>query len=214
VKLQLRLILISSIERVELFISILCPDNESSEMTTRSKKKDVQAVDIEDFNTREIAEGSEECTLLFVDNQRSFSLDISPVSCFSFSCSNLLGVLDFFDIAISFQGLEKFHSLGSFLKGSDGVSADYKGDFRDFLNSVTSSENERGRRRGSESRDKGIASLIQVNLSVPSSIHFSGGKHSTASTHVTESGLSGSVSSSTRNSRNTGDSATGTPRFG
>jgi len=138
VELQLGLFLVSSIERVKLFISILCPDDESSEMTTRGKKKNVQAVDTEDFNTRKVAEGSEKSSLLFVDNKGSFSLDISPVSSFSFTGSDLLGVFNFFDISVSFQGFKEFHSLRGLFKGSDGVGADNKGNFRDFLDSMTS----------------------------------------------------------------------------
>jgi len=141
----LRLFFVSTIERVELFISILGPDDESSKMTTRGEEKNVQAMDAEDLDTGKVAEGSEEGSLLFVDDQRSFSLDVSPVSGFSFSSSDLLGILDFLDICICFQGLKEFNSLRSLFKRSDSICADDKGNFRDFLDSVTSGENKRSR---------------------------------------------------------------------
>ena len=99
------------------------------------------------------------------------------------------------------------------VKGSNGVGADNEGNFGDFLDSVTSGENKRSRGRSSEGRDKGIASLVKIDFSVPSSVDLSGGEHTTASTHVTESSLSGSVSSSSGNTRNTSNGTTSTPRL-
>jgi len=145
-KFQLGLGLVSSVESIKSFISILSPDNESSEMTTRGEMKNVQAVNVEDINTGKVAESSEEGSLLFVDDQGTFSLDVSPVSGFSFAGSNLLGILDFLDISISLQGLEEFYSLRGFVKGSDSAGANNEGNFRDFLDSVTSGENKRGGR--------------------------------------------------------------------
>jgi len=138
----LRFGLVSSVEGIKLLIGILGPDDESAKMTTGSKEEDVQAVNIENVNTGKVAEGSEESTFLFVDDQRTFSLDVSPVSGFSFSGSDFLGVLHFLDIGISFQGLEEFDSLGSLVKRSDGVSANNKGNFGDFLDSVTTGEDQ------------------------------------------------------------------------
>jgi len=146
---QLGLLSVSSIQRIELFIGILSPDDETSEMATRGKQKDVQTVNIKEFNTGKIAESSKKGSLLSIDNQRAFSLHVSPVSCLTFSCSDLLGVLDFLDISVGFQGFEEFYSLRGFVKGSDSVSANNEGDFRNFLNSVTSGQDQRGRRRGS-----------------------------------------------------------------
>jgi len=213
VELQLGLGLVGSIESIKFFISVLGPDNESSKMATGGKEKNVQAVNGKDVNTRKVAEGSEESAFLFVDDQRSLSLNVSPVSGLAFSGSDLLSVLDLLNIGISFKGFEEFDGLGGFIKGSDGVGAHDEGDFRDFLDSVTSGEDERCRRRSSEGRDEGIASLVEVNLSVPSSVDFGRGEHSTASAHVTESSLSGSVGTSSSDSRNTGNSTTCTPRF-
>lgn len=56
--------------------------------------------------------------------------------------------------------------------------------------------------------------LFVVDSSVPSSPGFKGSEHSTFSTHVTESGLSRSVSTRSRNSGNSGNSSSGSPGFG
>jgi len=141
VDLKLRFGLISSVEGIEFLISILGPDDEASEMTTGGKEKDVQAVNAKNVNAGKVAERSEEGSLLFVDNQRSLSLNISPVTGFSFTSSDLLGILNFLNISISFQGLEKFHGLRGFLKGRDRVGANNERNFGDFLNSMTAGKN-------------------------------------------------------------------------
>lgn len=110
-ELQLGLVLVSSIKRIKFFVSILGPDDESSEMTSRGKEKDVQTVNIKDVNTRKVTERFEKGSLLFINDQRSFSLNVSPVARFSFSSSELLGILDLFNISISFQGFEEFDNI-------------------------------------------------------------------------------------------------------
>jgi len=58
-----------------------------------------------------------------------------------------------------------------------------------------------------------VSFLFDIDSSVPSSIGFQGSKHSTFSTHITESGLSGSGSTGSSNSGNSGYGSTGSPRF-
>lgn len=59
-----------------------------------------------------------------------------------------------------------------------------------------------------------MSSLGHIDLSVPSSVSFEGSEHSSLSAHVTESGLSGSVSTGSRDSGNSCNGSTGSPRFG
>jgi len=145
VELQLGLVLVSSVEGIKFLISILGPDDKSSKVASRGKEKDVQTVNVKDVNTRKVAERSEKGSLLFINDQGSFSLDVSPVASFSFSGSELLRILDLFNISISFQGLEKFDNIRGLVNSSDGVGTNNKGDFRNFLNSMASSKNKRGR---------------------------------------------------------------------
>lgn len=50
--------------------------------------------------------------------------------------------------------------------------------------------------------------LALVDLDVPLAPDLGGSEHATRSAHVTESSLTGTVSTTTRDTRNTGDSAT------
>ena len=58
-----------------------------------------------------------------------------------------------------------------------------------------------------------MSSLVQVDLSVPSSEGLEGSEHSSLAALVTEGTLAGSGSTRATNSRNTGDSATSSPRL-
>jgi len=136
----LGLVLVSSVEGIKFLISILGPDDKSSKVASRGKEKDVQTVNVKDVNTRKVAERSEKGSLLFINDQGSFSLDVSPVASFSFTGSDLLGISNFFNISISFQDFKEFDNLGSLFNGIDGVGTDNKRNFRNFLDSMTSSK--------------------------------------------------------------------------
>lgn len=59
-----------------------------------------------------------------------------------------------------------------------------------------------------------MASLTQVHFSVPASPRVEGEGHSTLAAHVTEGTLSGSVSTRTADTGNSGNSSTCSPGFG
>lgn len=60
---------------------------------------------------------------------------------------------------------------------------------------MSSSKNKGVKGRGSEGSSNGVSSLSKIDFSVPSSVGFEGSEHSSLSAHVTEGGLSSSVSS-------------------
>jgi len=62
---QLRLVLVSSIESIKFFVSVLSPDHKTSKVTTRSKEKDIQTVHVENINARKVAERMKEVSLFF-----------------------------------------------------------------------------------------------------------------------------------------------------
>jgi hypothetical protein len=78
----------------------------------------------------------------------------------------------------------------------------------DLLDLVATSKNEGGDRRGSESRGSGETLLVHVGLLVPFSPGLGWSKHASTTTHVSESTLTGTVSTSSRHTRNTSNSTT------
>lgn len=59
-----------------------------------------------------------------------------------------------------------------------------------------------------------MSSLGHIDLSVPSSVGLEGSEHSSLSAHISEGGLSGSVSTRSRDSGNSSHGSTGSPGFG
>jgi len=79
---------VSSVDSIQSLKSISSPDNESSKMSSGSKLKNVESVDIAEFNSRQVSEGLEpSAVILVVDDQRSSSLNVSSVSCLSLTSS-------------------------------------------------------------------------------------------------------------------------------
>jgi hypothetical protein len=138
---EMRGFLVGSIQSVELKESILGPDDKSSEMTSRSKLEEVQAMNADEFNTRDVSKGSEkwDCFVV-VDNQRSASLDITPVPHFTLSCTKSLGLNDFFDIGVCVDFLEESDSIFGLIDLGNGFFIDNERDLGDTLNPVSAGE--------------------------------------------------------------------------
>ena len=62
--------------------------------------------------------------------------------------------------------------------------------------------------------DNSVPLLGNADLTVPPPVGLGGGEHVTTAAHVTESGLAGTVSTTSANTGDTCYSTTGTPRFG
>lgn len=62
-------------------------------MTSRSEGEEVETVDVDEFNSRDVSERLNHWGLLVVDDQGASSLDISSVSELSLSASDLAGIL-------------------------------------------------------------------------------------------------------------------------
>lgn len=173
----------------------------------------VKAVDIDEFNTRDVSESLNHWGLLVVDDQGASSLDVSSVPELTLSTSDLLRFLHSLNIRVCAESLEDLNCLRSLLNVEDRFVAENKWDFRDSSNSVSSGHNQSSRSAGSECGNNSKSSLVLVDLSVPSAVCLGWCEHTTSTAHVTESSLSGTVGSSSRNTGNTCNSTTSTPRL-
>lgn len=182
-------------------------------MSSRSKGEEIESANISEFNARDVSESLVHGGLSVVDDQRTTSLDITTVSELTLTGSDLLGVNNSLDISVSVEILEDLDGLLGLFDIGDGLGVKDEGNLGDLLNSVTSGQHEGDGSGGSQSRDNSVSLLVLVDLSVPSSVGLGGGEHTTTTAHVTESSLASTVSSTARNTRNTGDSASSTPRL-
>ena len=81
----------------------------------------------------------------------------------------------------------------------------------DFQLAITFGHNQGWDTRCSNCRAKGVTFLVDVDLALPTAPDFSRGEHASTTTHVTVSSLTGTVSTTSSDAGNTGDSTTGTP---
>jgi hypothetical protein len=206
----------------------LSPDDKAADMTTRCELQKVETTDIDELDTRQIAECLHDATVFIVDYKRTTALAMATVAQLPLTSAKLARVGDLYDIAVRTKCLEKRNGLLCLLEGLD-VIADNKGDLLDFFDAVAASEDERRESRGSKGRNGRKAALVLVHLDVPPAPSLRRCEHATTATHVSKGGLhrnklkfskkghyahlARAVSASTTDTRNTCDGTTSTPRL-
>ena len=86
-----------------------------------------------------------------------------------------------------------------------------KGELRNTVDKMSSSHHKRSAGRSGNGSSDGMSSLGYVDLSVPLSPDLERSEHTGLSAHVTESGLSGSAGSRSRDSWNSCHSSSSSP---
>ncbi|KAH3673894.1 hypothetical protein OGATHE_001874 [Ogataea polymorpha] len=201
------------VDRVQSSKGRLGPDDKSSQVGTWSQLQQAQSGDWSGLDTRQVSESLDKTLVLAVDNQWSSSLGESSASQLTLTGSHLLGLDHLDDVLVgtdSLQDSNSFLGLGDRLK----VGRHNQWNLRNLLDSVASGQNQRLHSSGSNGRSSGVSLLVEIDLDVPSSPDLGWSEHTTASAHVTESSLAGSVGSATANSWDSGNGSTGTPGLG
>jgi hypothetical protein len=205
---------VASEDLVEGLESGFSPDDESTEVTTRSQLSEVKSVDIGDFNTGDVSDGSSEGGVFIgMDEKGTSSEIVSSVSEFTLTSSDGLGVGNSFNIFVGTESLQEGNDVLSLFNDFELV-IDNQRKVGDVVNSVTSGKDEGSDSGGSQSGSNGVSLLLDVDLSVPSSPGLQGSEHSTLSTRVGEGTLSSSRSTRSTDSGNSGNGSTGTPGDG
>jgi hypothetical protein len=191
----------------------LSPDDKAADMSTRCELEKIETTDIDELDTRQVAECLHDATVFIVDYERTAALAMATVAQLSLTGAKLARVGDLYDVAVRTKGLEKRNCLLCLVEGLNGITND-EGNLLDLLNAVAASEDERRKRRGGKRRNSGKAALVLVHLNVPFAPGLRRREHATTTTHVTEGGLARAVSASTTDTGNTCDGTTSTPRLG
>jgi hypothetical protein len=140
-------------------------------------------------------------------------LSVTTISHFTFSGTEFSRGAYFCNISVCVDIVKKRDSLLSLLELSEMGIRNDKGNLKNLLDSVTTSEDERGNSSSGNGRCNGVTLLVEIDLDVPFSPGLGGGKAATSSAHVSKGSLAGTVSSSSTDTRNTGYSSTSTPGF-
>lgn len=192
----------------------LSPDDESSEVTTWSQLSKVKSVDVADFNSWDVSDGSKESDILVVvDKEWAFTKPVSSVSELALTGSNDLGVGDSFNIFVGTEFLQEGNDVSGLLDTFDLV-VDNQRKVGDSTDSVASGQDKRGQSGSSQGSSNGVSLLLDVDLSVPSSPGLQWSEHSTFSTRVGEGTLSSSGSTTSTDSWYSCDGTTWTPGHG
>lgn len=224
----------AAVDLIESLESSRGPDNEATQVTTGGELEEVESVDRGGLNTGDVAESADELlavNLRVVDNERTTALAETAAPQLTLTGAHLLGLLDLNELFTGTDSLEELDgSLGlgesTTLKG---LGFNNQRDLRNRGNAVTTGEKEGGNRgssqggSGSEAPRIGtivslpeknvrlqetekLLLLAKVDLAVPLSPDLGRSEHATRAALVTEGSLTSTVSTTTRDTRNTGDS--------
>lgn len=187
------------------------PDNEAAEVTTRGELEEVEGEDGASLNTGDVAESGNELLAILagvVDNEGTTALAVAAVSQLTLTGTELLGSLDLLEVSTGTDGLEEGDGSGGLGDGSvaEGGRVDDERDLRNGGDLVTTGHQESGGGRGSNGRGGSETLLAKVDLLLPLAPDLGGGEHATGTAHVTEGGLTGTVSTTTGDTGDTGNS--------
>jgi len=145
------------------------PDDESSKVTTRGELSKVKSVNVSDFNTGDVSNGSEESDVFIaVDKERASSKVVSLVSEFTLTSSDGLGVGNSFNIGVGTESLQESNGVLSLFNTFDLIIDDQR-KIGDVLDSVTSGEDKGSDGGSSKSSGNGVSLLLDVDFSMESS---------------------------------------------
>jgi len=197
---------------VELLECSASPDDESAQVTTGRELQQVQAVDRRRLHTRQVAESLGDAIVRGEDDERSTAHDVATVARLADTAADFAGVSGLLHVGVGAHGLQGSNGLLRLGDALDGV-VDDKRNLRHALDLVSTSHHKRRQSAGSQRRGNGVALLVGVDLAVPLSPRLCCGEHSTLAAHVSEGTLARSRVTTTRNTRDTSDGATSTPRL-
>ena len=174
----------SSIDVVESSDGAFSPDAESAEVTSRSEVSDVESVNVQEVNSRDVSDGSGKgLALVVTDNEWTSSVLESSVSELTLSSSDPLGESDSVDVLVDLESLEDFNGFLGLGDLVDIVVED-EWQLRNAGDSVTSSKDQWGDSGGCDGGSQSVSPLLEVDLSVPSSPGSEWVSHSTTTAHV------------------------------
>jgi len=188
----------------------LSPNDETANVTTGGELEEVEGGDGGELDTGDVAESTGDTFVLVVDDKRTTALTVATVAELTLTGTELLGHDNLLNINVGVDGLEESNGFLGLVHGLDLLGED-KGNFVDLFNLVTTGKDKGGNSRGSQSRGGSVTLLVDVGLDVPFAPDLGRVEHATTTAHVTESTLTGTVSTSTRDTRNTSNGTTGTP---
>lgn len=138
------------------------PDDESAEVTTRSKLEEVESGNGASLNTGDVSESGNELLaigLRRVDDKRATSLAVAAATELALTGAELLGVLDLGDVLTSADSLQKAESSSGL--GNSGTlensGVDNQRNLRDGVDLVSTGHEQRNGSGSGQGRNNGVS---------------------------------------------------------
>jgi len=102
----------------------LSPDNKAAKVSTGGELEEVETADVDELNTRKVAESLDDTIVFIINNERTTALAVPAVPELALSGTELAGVGNLDDISVGVQRLEEGHGLLGLGEGLSGAVND------------------------------------------------------------------------------------------
>lgn len=189
------------------------PDDEAAEVAAGGELEEVEGVDGAGLDAGDVAEALDEVLAVglgVVDDEGAAALAVAAAAELALAGAELLGALDLVEVSAGADGAEQRGGDGGLDGGvgADDLGVDDEGHLGNGHDLVAAGHQQRSDGGGGEGGAGRVALLALVDLDVPLAPDLGGSEHAAGAAHVTEGGLTGTVSTRARDTGDTGDSAT------
>jgi hypothetical protein len=202
----------SSVDGIQFLESRLGPDDKTAEMSSGSDLEKVESLNVENVNSGNVTEGTSALSILTVNDDGAKLLLVLPVAHFSFASTSTLGSINLLNISPNVRAAKERDGLLGLAEGLDLVGNNER-DLGDLVDDVPTSLEKSWDSGGGDGGADSVTLLGYVDTTMPAAEDLQGSEHVSSTAHVSESSLSGTVGSSSTNTRNTGNGTSSSPGF-
>jgi len=179
-------------------------------VSSRGELEKVQAANLDEVDTGEVAEGLHDAVILVVDHKGTTTQNMATVAELSLTAAELARASRLLDIFVGTDRLQGGNGLLGLVERLGRVVNNAR-DLLDLSDGVSTGHHKGREGRSSQSRGDGVTLLVGVDLLVPLAPSLGRGEHATLAAHVSEGGLARTGVTATRHTGDTRHGATSSP---
>merc|ERR1719278_1270766 len=191
----------------------LSPDAEPANVAAWGELQQVQVVNLDDINTRDVPESLGDTLVLVIDDEGAQLLHMTPAPQLALAGAHTAGGVNLGDIGPSLVPPEELNSLLCASEALDGVG-NHQRHLRDSIDDVSLCHDECWHSSCGDGGAHGVPLLGNADLPVPPSPLLGGSEHASSSAHVSKGSLARPVGTATPDPWDPSNSTTSSPRLG